>query len=152
MPLLFLMLCIISSSVLIFAYSAEAFYHLNPCFLCLWQRYIFFAIAGLSITAFILPRASPFFFWILFLLLLGNAGLAFYQVMIELHWIAPPAHCTSTTTATTIEELKQQLKKIVPCDRVEWRLFGLSMATYNGILCSFLALVILRFTPSCKKT
>jgi disulfide bond formation protein DsbB len=112
---------------------------LVPCELCLVQRWpwrvaiVLAALAWLggeriSLTAAALTLAAVFFV---------SAGLGFYHIGVEQHWFAGPTACTATAgaTAKTIEELRQQLlaTPVVMCDRVQWSLFGVSLAGFNTI-------------------
>jgi len=118
---------------------------LVPCELCLVQRWpwraaiVLAALAWLggeriSLTAAALALALVFFV---------SAGLGFYHVGVEQHWFAGPTACTATAgaTAKTIEELRQQLlaAPVVMCDRVQWSLFGVSLAGFNTIASLVLA-------------
>jgi len=63
-----------------------------------------------------------------------GAGLAFYHVGVEQHWLAGPTACTGGTSgADTVEALKAQLlgRQPVNCDEPAWRLFGVSLAGWN---------------------
>ena len=63
--------------------------------------------------------------------------MAFYHVGVEQHWWGSFAACGGElATDLTLEDLKAQLgggnipRK--PCDRIDWELFGLSLAGYNA--------------------
>jgi len=64
----------------------------------------------------------------------AGAVLAFYHVGVEQHWFAGPSACTAGSGgAMTLEEMKQQILGTAPvlCDRVQWALFGVSLAGWN---------------------
>jgi len=135
-----------SAAALAFAFTAQYGFGLEPCVLCLYQRWPF-AIAvllgglGLALAA---TGRSPA--WVLALagaVFLANAGLAFYHVGVEQHWWQGTAECTAEIgRARSLAELKAQVlaAPLVRCDEVAWSLFGLSMAAWNVALSAALAL------------
>src|SRR4029077_18170549 len=63
-----------------------------------------------------------------------GAAIAFYHVGVEQHWFAGTSACTASSGgATTLEDMKRQILGTAPvlCDRVQWSLFGVSMAGCN---------------------
>jgi disulfide bond formation protein DsbB len=68
---------------------------------------------------------------------LVSAGLGLHHVGVEQHWWAGPSACTSGASgANSIDELRAMLhaQQFVQCDQITWRLFGLSMTTYNFLV------------------
>lgn len=118
------------------AYAFEHFMDIKPCILCLYQRYIFMIIGSISLICLFLadrPVAlyAPYTLTAIFFAMMCLAG---YQVAIENHWIATPSLCASNLApANSIEELKDSLMATdhVPCDKVQWSIFGISMAGFN---------------------
>jgi disulfide bond formation protein DsbB len=97
---------IASSLVLGAALMSQYWGGLAPCELCLLQRW---------------PWSAAIAF-------------AFYHVGVEQHWFAGPSACTASATgAMTLDEMKRQILGTAPvlCDRVQWALFGVSMAGWN---------------------
>lgn len=120
------------------AWFAQKFLGIQPCALCMYQRYIYWAIVPITGLGFLLnsPSLHRFALGIVCLLLLAELGVALYQVAVELHWMPLPAVCKAPSLAgQTIAELKQQLmaQPHVSCDQVQWKLFGISMAGYNSL-------------------
>lgn len=111
---------------------------LPPCPLCVWQRYPYLAVIALGLLAwFWRPRLTLV---LAALLLLGNAGLAGYHLGIEQGVWALPAGCVAGGQATSVEELRQMLATAGPtCDQVTFRLLGLSLAAWNGLIALALA-------------
>jgi disulfide bond formation protein DsbB len=109
---------------------------LAPCELCLLQRWPWRVAIVVSLVA-ALVGSRPALPWVALLLALVFAAsgvLAFYHVGVEQHWFAGPAACTaSATVATTLDEMKRQIlgTPAVLCDRVQWSLFGVSLAGWN---------------------
>ncbi|HXC27712.1 MAG TPA: disulfide bond formation protein B [Stellaceae bacterium] len=130
---------LISIAVLGGALASQYWGALDPCELCLLERWpwcaaiaisaaLWFASNRLSLTAAAVLLALVF---------LVSAGLGFYHAGIELHWFAGPSACTASgTAATNIDELRAQLtgKQPVMCDQVQWSLFGVSLAGWNALV------------------
>jgi disulfide bond formation protein DsbB len=74
---------------------------------------------------------------VLALVFIVSAGLGFYHAGVELQWFPGPSACTAgDTAATSIDALRAQLmsKQPVMCDQVQWSLFGISLAGWNGLV------------------
>ena len=124
------------------SFIGEYFFALKPCILCLYQRYIWIIILAVSIE-FLFYR--PVWIAIVFLLLL-NAGIAGYQVGVEQKIFALPSICQSPPiSANTLQQLSDQVMNTPPvrCDKVEWELYGISMAGYNALLCILMSIFLL---------
>lgn len=123
------------------AFASQHWGGLQPCVLCLYQRYpyaiviVLMALAGVLADrgggriAITLLAASGLTF-------LAGAGIGVYHVGVEQHWWAGTAECGSTDSADTIEALRAKLLGRAPvrCDEVAWSLFGISMAGYNVLV------------------
>jgi disulfide bond formation protein DsbB len=124
---------------------------LNPCPLCLEQRYAYyFAVplalmlalgdhAGASrkviIAGFIAIAAG----------MLWNAGLGVYHAGVEWKWWAGPQECSGTLGDLSSGNLAERIRSIsvVRCDEAPWRFLGLSLAGYNALICAALAAIAL---------
>jgi disulfide bond formation protein DsbB len=136
---------------LLSAYSAEHFFKLRPCSLCLFQQYGFIIICLGGCVAVVLTflkvhvKKISLFLATLYMI---NAGIAFYQVAVEHRWVEVPTQCQNKKLfGNSIEELREQLlnTETVRCDQVQWSLFGISMAGYNALYCLFWGLFSLYF-------
>lgn len=115
-------------------------YGLQPCELCIAQRWPWIVAIGLSLIVVTLVR-NKFIQSILILAtgitLLTNSGIAFFHVGVEQAWWAGLASCSpALPTGASIEELRAHLlaAPTVSCGDVAWSLFGISMAGYNALL------------------
>jgi disulfide bond formation protein DsbB len=114
---------------------------LAPCELCLLQRRPWEAAIAISLVA-LLVGSRPALPWValaLAIVFATGAVFAFYHVGVEQHWFAGPSACTASGAgAMTLEEMKRQILGTAPvlCDRVQWSLFGVSLAGWN-LLASF---------------
>src|SRR5216684_6416069 len=114
---------------------------LAPCELCLLQRWPWAAAIAISLVALIVGSRAVLPWVALALAIVFALGVvvAFYHVGVEQHWFAGPSACTASGGgAMTIEDMKRQILGTAPvlCDRVQWSLFGVSLAGWN-LLASF---------------
>ena len=123
--------------------GAFAFQHLgglDPCVLCIYQRWAWAAVIAASVLALAFARngaAARILLVLSALAMLTGAGLAGFHVGVEQHWWAGTSECSGITgKAQTVEELKRQLfaTPVTRCDEVAWSLAGISMAGWNLIL------------------
>ena len=118
---------------------------LQPCELCLYQRWPYYIAIVLTLAALLLGRrpATLALVALCALLFLANAVLAFYHVGVEQHWFAGPSACTGTlSSANSLADFKARLmaQQPVRCDEPQWSLIGISLAGWN--LLASLALVV----------
>jgi len=109
---------------------------LLPCELCLLQRWPWAAAIAISLLALITgSRAALTWVALVLAIVFGfGAAFAFYHVGVEQHWFAGPSACTARSGgALTVEDMKRLIIGTAPvlCDRVQWSLFGVSMAGWN---------------------
>jgi len=121
-----------------------------PCDLCYEQRYAYYIgiplalliAASASANA---PRALLVAGLALFgLLFLYNAGLAAYHSGVEAKLWAGPTACTGSIAGpANADDLLKQLEtiKVVRCDEVSLRVFGLSLANWNVFISLGLAIL-----------
>ncbi|HEX6978623.1 MAG TPA: disulfide bond formation protein B [Alphaproteobacteria bacterium] len=138
------LLLVASAAVLSAAFAFQYLGGLAPCVLCLWQRYPYGAVIGLSALALVLAsrRWAPVLLAICGVAFLVGAGIAAFHVGVEQHWWQGTAACGATQgAAASLEALRAQLmaQPVVRCDEIPWALFGISMAGYNFVISLALA-------------
>lgn len=111
---------------------------LQPCELCLMERWPYYAAIAIAFLALAFPAAgwSRAALLLLALVFVVSAGLGFYHVGVEHHWFHGPTACTNNGgVPQTLEQLKQMLARthVVMCDQVQWSLGGISLAGWNFI-------------------
>src|SRR6266581_8576099 len=126
----------LSASVLGAALLSQYWGGLAPCELCLLQRWPWTAAIAISILALLAGSraALPWIGLALAIVFALGTVFAFYHVGVEQHWFAGPSACTASGGgAMTLEEMKRQILGTAPvlCDRVQWSLFGVSLAGWN---------------------
>ena len=149
----------ISVAALAAAFAGQYLFGLEPCVLCLYQRVPWALAALISALAFagwagksrLLPIAMCAGVFA------AGGGLAFYHVGVEQHWWGSIAGCGGgPVSGLTLDDLRPEALAtgLKPCDRVDWRLFGLSLAGYNAIASAllsigcFIGLFLLRRKPA----
>ncbi len=124
-----------SVAPLLVAFASQYLGGLEPCELCIWQRWGWGAAIALGLVTLALPRR-----WqkpgaiLTSLAILATAGLALFHVGVEQHWWQGLAACTGNLNVNqSVADLEKQLMAtpVIPCDRPAWTLFGISMAGYD---------------------
>lgn len=134
-----------STAILAAAFAMQYLGGLEPCVLCVWQRYPYGAVIVVATLALLLGRAEPalritlVFASAAFLI---GAGIAVFNVGVERHWWPGTKGCAGVIAIPeTLAELEALLRQPAPprCDQVAWSLFGVSLAGYNALLSLALA-------------
>lgn len=141
-----LMLIILAAATaLAAAFIGQYGFELQPCVLCVYQRWPY-AIAIVLCLGALTPWGRQLAGWVLLvsaLVLAVNSGIAVDHVGVEQHWWAGSEVCVGTRgTAQTLAALRAQIMAtpVTRCDEVAFSLFGVSMAGYNVLFSFLLAL------------
>ena len=126
------------------AFVAQHWFGLAPCVLCLVQRAPYALTATLAAIGLLVPlgpRAPGRVLVACGLLFAVGAVVAGYHVGVQQHWWASIAGCggAPVTGLDPTSLLNTPLVATPPCDRVDWRLAGLSLAAYNAMASSLIA-------------
>lgn len=140
-----------SAVILAAAYVSQYGFGLDPCILCYYQRIPYFAVIAVAALAFFTaPRCEKTTTALLLLcaaLFLADAGIAGFHVGVEHHWWKGLEACGNAAMPVnaTVEELQAFInsRDIVRCDVPAFTLFGISMAGYNLLIATGLALDML---------
>lgn len=131
-----------SGALLLGALAFQYLGGLDPCVLCLWQRWPHGVVAVLGLAGFFAvggDRGRAAVSALLALVLVAGAGIAAFHVGVEQGWWEGTAACTgggaTAAGGLSASDLRQQLlsEPVVRCDAVAWSLFGISMAGWNGL-------------------
>ena len=128
------------------AYYFQYVEELQPCPLCLYQRWPYYvAIVFSGLAA--LPHSQVH--WPIYLIALCGVaftiggGIAGYHAGVELGWFEGLAACQGGggSGAASVEELMAEIMNTEPvsCSDVPWSLFGISIAGYNVLYSAGLA-------------
>ena len=123
---------------------------LQPCALCIYQRYAHGAAGGAGLIALLLvahPAARQVLTGLGGLALLAGAGIAAFHVGVEQHWWQGTAGCHAPgfDPDLTIDQLRETMlaTRFVACDEIPWELFGISIAGYNFLVSLALGVAVL---------
>lgn len=125
------------------AFAFQYFGGLIPCVLCLYQRWPHGVAILIGLMA--LRTRGPALPLLGMLAAAVTAGIGFYHAGVELGWFAGLATCTVDTLqgigGGDLLNMDISVGKPVRCDAVPWAALGVSMAGWNAIISSGLALV-----------
>ena len=124
---------------------------IQPCPMCLEQRYAYYLVivlgVVLALSASRLPRALVIaLLAVLALAAFGNSIFGAFHAGVEWGFWPGPATCSGPLpdfgkAGTLLDQLKTA--KVVRCDEVQWRFLGLSLAGYNFLISGLMGLVAL---------
>lgn len=150
---------LLSAGALVFALSMQHLAGLQPCELCIWQRWPFVITAVLGLAGLIIAmnhdrlKTASFTVFLSSLTFFAGGGLGFYHAGVEQHWwrsFLSGCRVTLPDDSTSILEFIQNAKA-VPCDNVPWDFLGVSMAGWNavmsltaGVVCMAAAILLVR--------
>jgi len=133
---------------LCFVFVAQFGFNLLPCVLCLYQRwpYAFVIVVSLAGLAFAKNLGKKLFQLLAALGFASTAAIGMFHVGVEQGWWDGLDGCVADTSQTqTLAELKAQILSapLIKCDEIAWELFGISMAGYNALFASALAIFMI---------
>lgn len=117
---------------------------LQPCELCLYERWPYYAVIALSALA-LASRTASLNRVVLGLsaaIFIGGAALGFYHTGVERHWFEGPTACTGDLAgASSIEALQRALegRQPVQCDVPQWSFHGITLAGLDFAVSAALA-------------
>ena len=136
----FAALLLLGLAVLGFVLFSQYVQGYRPCEWCLRQRVPWGIIIGIGAIGLIRPM--PVLLWLAAAVLVVGAAFGVVHFGIEQGWWETGCSIGPTGEATTIEQLRMQLLDAPPCNIVRWRLFGLSMASYNFLVSAGAAVAV----------
>ena len=121
---------------------------LYPCELCLEQRLAYYwGLPLLAVVLVLWTRLPPTVLYIAMALaaaiFVWGTSMGVYHAGVEWGFWPGPTACSGTGVAVSFEQLGNiDAARVVPCDKVQWTLFGVSLAGYNAVI-SFGIVVLL---------
>jgi disulfide bond formation protein DsbB len=148
-----LLIAALAAAAPLFALGSESWWGLAPCALCLWQRWPYWAAAGLAALGVALPgRGRAALLALAGVAAFASAAIAGLHVGVEQGWWPSPLPGCAAPTAggtLTVEEMLRALAPAPtkPCDAATYLIPGLplSMAAMNLIYGAGLGLLALAF-------
>ena len=128
----------VSLAALAAAFASQIWGGLEPCVLCIYQRYIYGAAIAVGLVIIGLtrwPALGRLGMALAALVFLAGAGTAFFHVGVEQLWWQGTAACHGPVfdPKLSLDELAEAMMntRFVSCDQIPWSLFGISIAGYN---------------------
>lgn len=117
------------------AFGSQHVGGLQPCELCVLQRWPWGAAILFAFLAVIVARARRAFLALAGLSVAVSAGIAGFHVGVEQGWWEGLSGCSAGATPQTLEELRALVSKapVVRCTDIPWQALGLSMAGWNFV-------------------
>ena len=150
-PSMALLVLISSLATILSAWFIELVLGIKPCHLCLIGRMPHYAGIAIALLAvFVTGRSSPSpsisraLLAMLTLVFLTGTAIAVYHSGVEFGVFQGPTDCTGAIEKpVAIQDFLKQLEtvKVVRCDEVAMRIFGLSLASWNAVICAGLTLL-----------
>ena len=141
--LLIKLIFLISVIALVFAFFIEYVLGHQPCNLCILERIPYLLAIIIILLNFKFSHYEKFFILLLSIIFLAGAIISLYHLGIEQGFIQESLVCdlkSSSNLLSKEEILKQLQEKSVSCKDVTFKIFGLSLTSYN-ILISLLITV-----------
>ena len=152
--MIFNLILLFSVFVLIAAYFIQYVLKHQPCNLCLIERIpYFFSIIIISIFLFT-KKFEKLFLIILSLIFFSGTLIAFYHFGIEQGFFKESLVCDLNNKSNNLskEDLLNQLKLMpVSCKDVTFKIFGLSLATFNIFISLILSAITMKLFLTYEK-
>jgi disulfide bond formation protein DsbB len=155
-------MALIAASALGMALISQYIFGLNPCNLCIIQRFPYGIVIALGIIGFAMSfkcnKGTSAIMGLIGLTFLANSVIAFYHSGVERHWWKSFLEgCAVPDLGENPDNIIALLEntKAARCDEIPWAdpILGLSMANYNVGFCLVLGIVaIISATKICKKS
>ena len=142
---LFTGIFLISFVALASAYFIEFILGHQPCILCIYERIPFFLAILIILINYKYNKLEEYLILLLAIIFLVATILSLYHLGIEQGFIQESLLCDLENGANTIDKdeiLKQLQQKRVSCKDVTFKMFGLSLTSYNIIINLILTLYL----------
>lgn len=144
-------MALIAAAALGMALISQYVFGLEPCILCIIQRYPYGIVIALGVIGFLVAGKSKKIvsgiMGLIGISFLANSVFAFYHTGVELHWWKSFLEgCAVPEMIGDMDEVLAQIQnrtKAVRCDEIPWAdpIFNLSMANYNVLFCFTLGVI-----------
>ncbi len=140
-------LIILSFITLSFAYFVEFILGHEPCNLCKIERIPYIGVIILGSLLIFINKWEKIILIMIFLLFIFGAVTSIYHVGIEQDIFSESLLCElgiSGNIENSAELLKNLEKTPISCKNVTFRIFGLSLATFNAVLSVVISFIMLK--------
>ena len=138
---------LISLIALISAYSIEYILGHQPCSLCLYERIPFFLAILIVLMNYKYNKLEKHFILLLSVIFFIATILSLYHLGIEQGFIQESVLCDLEKGSNIIDKdeiLKQLQQKSISCKDVTFKIFGLSLTSYNLIISLLLTIGLIK--------
>ena len=121
--------------MLLAAFGFQYVGDLDPCEMCIWQRWPH--AAAVLVGGFALAFRNALLPILGAMATMTTAGLGLYHAGVERKWWMGPNTCTSPPVSDlSVKELMEQIMAapLVRCDDIPWEMYGISMAGWNALV------------------
>ena len=140
-------IALIAAATIAGAWFFQLVLDIVPCPMCLEQRWAYYAIIPLAVLIAIAAKMGAprnvlmAGLALIALAALCNAAFGAYHAGVEWKFWAGPTSCTGSALNLGGGSILDQLDKVkvVPCDVVQWRFLGISLAGYNALISLLMA-------------
>ena len=145
---LFTVIFLISFIALVSAYFIEYILGHQPCNLCLYERIPYFLAILIVLINYKYNKLEKYIILSLAIIFLIATILSLYHLGIEQGFIQESLLCDLEKGANILDKdeiLKQLQQKNISCKDVTFKIFGLSLTSYNIIISILLTFTLIRF-------
>jgi disulfide bond formation protein DsbB len=145
---LFTVIFLISFIALVSAYFIEFILGHQPCNLCLYERIPYFLAILIVLINYKYNKQEKYIILSLAIIFLIATILSLYHLGIEQGFIQESLLCDLEKGANILDKdeiLKQLQQKNISCKDVTFKIFGLSLTSYNIIISILLTITLIRF-------
>jgi disulfide bond formation protein DsbB len=132
----FLAILLINILIILSALFIEFFLKIKPCILCIYQRYTYYIIILFSIIYFLKKDLKILLILLIIFTSLVSIILSVYHVGIETGFIEETMSCKTLNNNLSKDAILKQFESnlVASCKEVNFKLFGVSLASINIIL------------------
>jgi len=144
---LYVSVAVAAAALIGFAMVLQDVEHLEPCPLCILQRYAFVGVSALALLAAMLPRVpARILAWLAILLALAGAGVGAWHVWLQLHPPTVSAFGPSLEYLVGNLPLGRALPRIFQgygdCTAIDWSFLGLTIPGWSLVCLLALAFAL----------
>ncbi len=145
-----LAIALIGAATIAAALYFEHVVGLQPCLLCLYQRWPYYAAIPLALLIAVFasePGPARAGLGLIGAIFLAGTGLALYHVGVEMGYFPGPSGCggDAAPMASDMDDFMRQLEtaRVVDCSQPAWMFLGISMAGWNAVISFAITIIAL---------
>ncbi len=141
-----IILFLLSAGILIIAYAVEYIFGYQPCNLCIIERFPYILALIILILNYQFKKNELFYCILLMMIFTFSFLISFFHFGIEQGFISESSVCgVKNTDLTTKEDILKSLQEInISCKDVAFKIFDLSLTTYNMFVSIVMFLITLK--------